>query len=143
MIAAAERRVLLGPEDLHHLDGLVSDGASLLKGYAEGVVFLLYSAYTQAKDNPSAGSYVQRRHHLGQPYGVMIGQHQHRGTKPYPGGHGREVGKHGQRLIIGPASDALTYVPYVEQVLADPHRVESQLLRLGANAHQGAKVLYT
>ena len=87
---------------MKYLDVLVGYLAALCVGIEpHGLELLFHPAHTGAENKTPAAEHVQRRQYLGGEDGVAIGQDEHVGAQPDPGGAAGQEVQRGQRFKVG------------------------------------------
>ncbi len=98
---AVIRCLLGGPQLLHRQHTLPDPVPTLGEHEPVVLVFLDVPAVADAEDEPPAGDHVERRHLLGRPDRITLGQQADAGTDLERGGRGRHSRKRDE-LIVGP-----------------------------------------
>ena len=140
VILALELRLFLGPKLFEQADVLVGHRASLREGVQpQGLELLFHPADPCPQDNPTPREHVQGGQDLGGEHRVAVGEDEDVGAQPQPLGAAGQKVEHRQRLVVGllrvEGGHAVGGIG-VERlnaarhhdVVADPHRVEGQVL---------------
>ncbi len=117
--------MLILPQDAHHLEVLVGDGAALGKGGTEGGKFLFHPTGTDPDNRASAGEIIEGGELLGQQERIAIWRDQDGGAQADALGDRTDPSQGSDGFIDGGA-EALGKRRRIHDVIAHPNRVETE-----------------
>jgi hypothetical protein len=138
-VLALERRRLLGPQRLHHLEVLIGARTALLERCRHHLELLTEPAHADPEVDAAAGEAVEVDHLLGRVHGVALRHEADASAEADAVGDRRQVGEGsegleqsgvsaaGETSVLGVRVLRLVLVEH-HDVLGDPHRLEAAVL---------------